>query len=430
MDASADTAQPADTAMPEGRKADAAHGRVGGVLRARLIAAGVLPGAVVQPAPLAPALPPSLERVVALASGRAAARASGLQASAETVTVRSITLAELSELLPEGALIAVIEGPAERLGVIALCPAMIASLIEMQAIGRISARAAAPRRATRTDAAIAADFVNALLAELGASLASRPLGEALCDFRYASYLDDPRPLALMLEDGGFHALDITLRLGAGGERTGQIFLAVPGAPIVENARVADNAPALSPPAGSGAVSLPTPRQNLASAVAQAPVPLAAILCRRSITLRELRALRPGAILNLPRAALDAVQIETATGQALSSGRLGEADGFYAVRLRSDSVAAGAIGALPDAAAVGASAGSGVSADPSDAFDAVAFGSFTADVTLQATAPQVNHSISSEPPIADLGTPDTFRLDPSPPSGLGEVVPLPMSFPGK
>lgn len=401
MEGGAKTGQPAGNAGPaDGNSGAKAPPQAGGVLRA-LLAAGLpvsrLPAAILPP----PAIP-SLERGVALAVARAARRAGGLPVTAENVAPDGMTLAELAEYLPEGSLIAIVEGAAERLGVVALCPAMIASLIEVQAMGRISSRAATPRRATRTDAAIAADFVNALLSEIGAGVASHPMGAALSGFRYASYLDDPRPLGLMLEDVGFHALSMTLRLGADGERTGHVFLAIPGSPQItdQTTQGAEDHPThASVQADDQVPDAPPMRHVLSAAVAQAPVRLAAILCRKSITLRELRALRTGATLSMTCGAIDAVQIQTATGQIIATGQLGEAEGLYAVRLRGS----GSGKAPPDGTTLRTQTPHGDNIpDP----DSAEFGAFADSLEVRVAVDDANF----EPPMSDLSAPDTFRFD--------------------
>lgn len=365
-----------------------------GVLRRLLAGSAPAPQAAALPQPA----PASVERSAAVAVARAASRAHGLPVSARDVQLAGLSLAELPELLPEGALIAVVEGPGERLGVVALSPAVIASLIEMQATGRISARPAPARRATRTDAALAAGFVNLLLEELSSSLRHGAFADAVAGLRYASYLDDPRPLALMLEDGGFHGLTLTLRLGAGGEREGTVLLAVPGLPSAAEAAFpaphsalpsslspqssSQVPPALSTPPLPSLASAPGPSDGLAStprkaptdlsrAVLGAPIPLIAVLCRRSISLRELRALQPGAMLTLARGALGEVIIETEAGQRIASGRLGEAEGSFAVRVGP------ATGVEPAAAEI-------------------------TDVLFPAAAPGL--------PMDDIAGPDQFRTD--------------------
>ena len=306
---------------------------------ARAQAAADDPAAAPLPAPP----PASLERSAANATARAADRAAGLVLVPDGVDARGITLAELPELLPEHALIAVIEAAGERLGVVALCPAMVASLIEIHAMRHVTSRPVEVRRATRADAAIAADFVNLLLDEYSDSVAGLPGQAALRGFRYASYLDDPRPLGLMLDDNGFRTLTIKLRIGPSGERRGSLFIAVPA--VKEAAE-----PAASPPAAPEASALgtvPGAREpgaamresggaSLSQAMLAAPVALIGVLCRRPISLREVRALTPGHILTLPRDVLEACSIETPRGQKLAIGKLGEQDGRHALRLRDSS----------------------------------------------------------------------------------------------
>ncbi len=274
-----------------------------------------------------------LERAAATALGRAAERQARLPVFVEKVELARMTLPELPELLPERALLAVVEGWRDALGVVAVCPGLLASLIEMQAIGRITSRPTQARRPTRTDASISADFVNALLGEL----ARECLGQAGCPdfgaFRYATYMDDPRPLSLMLEDGEMLRLTLRFRLGPGGQRDGTLMIALP----IERANYA------ALPAGATPVTeaMPAPLDedtapsegSLCDAMQQVPISLVGILCRRKVSLQMLRNLAPGALIPLPQNVLDDARIETPQGQVLARGRLGEADGYHAIRLR-------------------------------------------------------------------------------------------------
>ncbi|TGN58623.1 FliM/FliN family flagellar motor switch protein, partial [Paracoccus liaowanqingii] len=78
---------------------------------------------------------------------------------------------------------------------------------------------------------------------------------------------------------------------------------------------------------------PSPRPTLAAAMQDAPVQLSAILCRRRISLAELRGLTQGRLLTLPRNSLAQATLETADGQVLATGKFGEAEGCHALRLR-------------------------------------------------------------------------------------------------
>ncbi|SDK65517.1 FliM/FliN family flagellar motor switch protein [Paracoccus chinensis] len=329
----------------------------------------------------------SPERIISGAIGRAAERVHGLPLFFDRVEVRQAGLAELGEVLPEAALILVAEGPAEALGAVAICPGLLASVIEMQAVGRVSSRAAPMRRPTRTDGAICADLVNACLFELGDELAALPGFEGLRGFRYASFLDDPRPLGLMLEDTAFHLLSLRLRAGDAGQRDGRMVIALPVTPAALRPAARPVLPEPEPEGPQpGAAGDDRPRDSLAAVVRSVPIDLVGVLCRRMISLGELRGLSPGDTIVLPADILGAATLETTVGQVLFRGKLGELAGRHALRLLGGNEAK-------------TPAASGWTEHQ------------------QAPLPALTH----EPPIADLEDPDAFRegkaMLPVEPSGL-------------
>ena len=287
----------------------------------------------------------SIERAAGTALGRAAEKQLRLPVFVESAELLPMTLPELAELLPERALLAVLEGGRDALGVMALCPSLLTSIIEMQAIGRVTSRPPPNRRPTRTDAAMSTDFVNGLLAELGREIGDRPGIPPFGAFRYATHMDDPRPLGLMLEDTGMQRLQLKFRVGAGGQRDASILIALPAAPGAGRNRDVTT-PLATQPAGPRNAMLPAPASNdtsapalqalpasLAEAVQTAPIRVVGILCRRKLSLQALRALGPGSLIPLPQNVLDDARLETGQGQLLARGRLGEADGLHAIRLR-------------------------------------------------------------------------------------------------
>lgn len=290
----------------------------------------------------------SLERVIGTALARTAERLYAMPIFVQDIAVAPSTLAELPELLPEQALLAVVEGRGAAIGVVALSPVFVASVIEMQAIGRVSGREVRPRKPTRTDASISADFVNMLLSELGKDLASNMALPVFSTFSYASFLDDSRPLMLMLEDVALTRITLNFRIGAGGKRDGSIIIALPASRVPDpKQRPADRgllsamATTQAGPNPADPVREITVSQgsavaagdSLALAIQNAPIQLVGILCRKKVSLGTLRNLAPGAMIPLPPTALDDARIETLQGQVLAQGRLGEADGYHAIRLR-------------------------------------------------------------------------------------------------
>lgn len=271
--------------------------------------------------PPAPKVTPA--RAAAAAIGRAAEALYSLPLRSLAVTPGVLTLAELPELLPDMPLLALLQGPGEQLGAIALSPEVAAALIEVQALGRVTARPLDRRRPTRSDAALCADFIDRFLTELTSEMRAIPGYAPIAGFRFLTHLEDARPLALMLEDVAHRSIDMQVRLGAGDVREGRVMLILPQGQEVAAPVTAPARPAPRPAA---------PRPSLAPPMQEAVVELQGVLCRKTVSLGDLRAMLGGRLLYLPKAALQDATLETGDGQVLSRGRLGEAEGCHALRL--------------------------------------------------------------------------------------------------
>lgn len=300
-------------------------GQAGGVLRRMLRSRSQAepPRAPILP----PAPPPTPAKAAATAIGRTAERLYGLAIPDVRVTQGVVTLAELPEVLPDLPLVVVLQGPGENLGAISLCPQTVASLIEIQALGRVTARPLERRRPTRSDATLCADFINMLLTELAAETDGLDGFQGIAGYRFLTALDDPRPLALMLEDKPLRSLTFDLRIGSTDLRDGQVLLVLPQA---------RKQPTPKPQPTPAPVAAPAPvvaKPSLGAPMRQAQIEVVGVLCRRKVSLAELRALAPGRVLQLPRACLTDARLETADGQILAAGKFGEAEGCHAIRLR-------------------------------------------------------------------------------------------------
>lgn len=303
---------------------------------------------------LPPAPAPTPARAAGIAVGRAADRLYGLPVRTLAVRPGALTLAELPELLPDLPMVAVLQGPGDLLGAIALCSQAVAALVEWQALGRVTMRALDRRRPTRSDAMLCAEFVDALMRELAAEMEGLDGFEALSGYRFLTHLDDPRPLSLMLEDRPLRSLTLDLAMGAQERREGRVLLALPQPAATARPRPDVAAPRPTP-------APPPPRPSLVEPMRDAPVAVAAVLCRKRVSLAELRGFLDGRPLSLPRGCLSQAVLETAAGQVLASGKFGEAEGCHALRLR-DPAQAGAgpeTDRLPDRVPVlGAGSGPG------------------------------------------------------------------------
>jgi flagellar motor switch protein FliM len=271
------------------------------------------------------------------ALARGAREAAGLDLSCDPAEAAVVALTEVLEHLPDRGLIAVIEGPRAATGVIVLSAEFLAALVERQTLGRVTGRPVVPRRPTRTDAAMAQGMVDACLAALDEAMAEDADRVWAAGFRYASFLDDPRPLGLLLEDADFRLIRAEATLD-GGVRRGLVLLALPA-----EGRGTAPPPGRNEAAGAAALVFSA---GLAEQVKASHANLGAVLARVTLPLSQVMALAPGEVLRLGAAALDRIDIDGPDGVRVAGGRLGQSRGMCAIRLDPDAeMAARGPGAL-------------------------------------------------------------------------------------
>jgi flagellar motor switch protein FliM len=308
---------------------------LGAVLR-RKAASGREPPVAPEQAPL----PRALRRALA----RAAQADCRLPLAAGELRHTQASLAELLDMPEDMALLAVLEGPGERLGLMALGPAVTAALIEQHTTGSVSAGQGAARRPTRTDAAMAAGLIDRSLTELQTGLCAEPGAAAAAaaawaaGYRYASFLEEPRALGLLLEDVPYEVATATVDL-ANGARRGTVLLAMPAAPQRSGpGPVRRGAGAVAVPARV-APPLPDPaeaegqwKERIGRTGMASPAALEGVLCRLKLPLSAVLAWKPGDFVLLPGGALDRVALEGG-GRVFARARLGQSRGRRALRLQ-------------------------------------------------------------------------------------------------
>ncbi|WP_415183554.1 FliM/FliN family flagellar motor switch protein [Phaeovulum sp.] len=283
--------------------------------------------------PPADGVPMSSVRALRQALAKAAQDIIKLPLTVIAVNERRMTLSDLPETLEDHALLAVIEGPAEALGLIALSPPMLAALIEMQTMGRLGARAPAVRKPTRTDASMSADLLDGVLIGFEAALAEMPEIVWAGGFRYASFLDDPRPLGLLLEDCAYRVFEVQLTVGLAGAREGGFMLALPATgrgPGPQKMGVALGE--ASTPEAGGENDVGEWPEQMSRAVMSTHVTLEAVLHRVTLPLQAVMSFQPGMVLPMSMATLETLSIEGAGGRCIARARLGQQRGFRAARL--------------------------------------------------------------------------------------------------
>ena len=260
-----------------------------------------------------------------LALARSAHDAIGLALEVADLRDGRLSLTELLDLPADRSLLAVLEGPGESLGFLAMSPDLLAAMIEAQTIGKVALQAPLPRRPTRTDAAMCAPVIDRALADLEAALAHASDLVWAGGFRYASFLEDARPLGLLLEDQPYRVLQAEVGV-CDGARRGQVLLALPAE---GRGRQPVRPDGLADPAVRAARDW---SEALGAAVLGADVALEAVLGRLRLPLSSVMALSPDDVLPLGAAQLDQVLLEAPDGRVIATGKLGQNRGMCALRL--------------------------------------------------------------------------------------------------
>ncbi|MCW1919331.1 FliM/FliN family flagellar motor switch protein [Rhodobacter sp. KR11] len=267
---------------------------------------------------------PGADRAWRVSLARAVQDHLKLSLDVRSLSIERRSLAELAELIPERALIAILEGPSEGLGAIIVSQPVLTGFIEAQTIGRLRSQEVVPRKPTRTDAAMVASVIDAALEGLETQLAEEADLVWAGGFHYASFLDDPRPLVLLLEDAPLKLLRAEVSLG-GGVRVGSILLAVPAEGRGQQPSAADDLPAIESHGPAFATLL-------AEKVMDAQARVDAVLARVTLSLGQIMGLEVGAVVPLGDAALDAIRLEGLDGKHVADGKLGQNRGLRAIRI--------------------------------------------------------------------------------------------------
>lgn len=267
---------------------------------------------------------PGADRSWRVVLARAARDAMALGLEVQELSHTRASLAELLDMPTAHALIAVLEGPQDGLGLLVISAPLLAAMTEMQTIGRVAATAPAPRKPTRTDAAMVAGFVDTALAGLEVALADEADLMWAGGFRYASFLDDPRPLGLLLEDIAYRVLIAELEI-EGGIRRGKVLMALPAQGRGKRPRLAAHS---LPEAVAGHAFV----ADLAAQLDGAPCVLQAVLHKMTWPLSAVIGMEVGEVLGLSMASVDRVSFEGLDGQRIAEGQLGQNRGMRAIRL--------------------------------------------------------------------------------------------------
>lgn len=272
-----------------------------------------------------------------LALARAARDQLKMTVGFSDVSCAQASLTEVLESPMQRALILMLQGRGEGMGLMILSGQMLAALVEMLTLTHLSANTpdeADLRKPTRTDAAMAVEFIDAALAgfeQIVAEGGGGAGGDWAAGYRYAAFIDDPRPLHLMLEDGDYHLLSADLVL-EDGSRSGKIHLALPMLPAAFDLPDFTPLDVAADPAPMIEAQEDTFQYDLAAQVQDLGVQIDATLAQISLPIERIMRLAVGEVLALPLANLDQISLRGMDGFRVAGARLGQNRGMRALRL--------------------------------------------------------------------------------------------------
>lgn len=260
----------------------------------------------------------SSAKALRLSLARAADTLFDLPLTVATVEQQRLKLEGIGDTLHEDGLILLLDGAGAARGAACLDQQMMAALIEVQTTGRVRKGTAQPRQATRTDAAMVAPLMDALMDGIDAEMSAETETYVPRGLGFGDRVEDLRSLALTLDAPDYDHFRVTADLGSGA-RTGRLDLLLP-----VRADPPKRPAASEDPDGDAA--------EIGDVVLGAPVTLDAVLARLTLPLRDACAFKPGQTLPLDRETLTATRLLAAGGHLVAEARLGQVNGWRALRL--------------------------------------------------------------------------------------------------
>jgi len=256
--------------------------------------------------------PPKALKLAFLKAAQAELR---LAARAESIHETRHSHAKVIENIDENLLILTLDGPSGSMGFLLVDTQVLAGIIEIQTLGFVKNNAAEPRKATNTDRAMIKPVINLCLNKFADFLTGGPAQSWTAGFCVGERIENVRLLGLRLDDIEFRRLTVSLDLGDGAKQ-GEISFVFPA---VGNKIDAD---------------LPERdwTSDLQEAVLDSHGMLNAILHKTLHPLAKVRGFQVGDLIEVPISAVSQISMEGVDGQIVGKAKLGQQNGFRALRV--------------------------------------------------------------------------------------------------
>ncbi len=239
------------------------------------------------------------------------------------ITFEQVSGAEsLVDPLAEFALVGKLSSSTDDAGIVAADRQAIAAITSLRTTRQLPS-VVPERGASIVESALAQPLLTAIITAWSAALeADKDADMRLIQgYRASGRAQSVRSLAMAIPQGVLNLYRIDLEFA--GSAQGKLVFAFPVVRMTGSTRPQVKDDKLDPKIWT---------KHFADELREAPTRVDAILLRRSISVNELRTLRPGHLLTIPSTALGSVVLRGTQGALIGTGRLGQLSGFRAIRL--------------------------------------------------------------------------------------------------
>lgn len=253
-----------------------------------------------------------------LAFARAGSDFSNLPLGVIGATQRRAGVDDLGKFIRDDWLLLLLDGPTgpngPQTGAIMLNPDSVAALIQHLTMGAVSGGKTAVRSFTNTDAALAAPLIDGALTRAAELVQVAADARCLMGYSFGARAEDARVLSLAFDADKYRIFELSLDF-TGGVMQGVACLILPEPPAPPKPEIID-----------------TTGPCLGDVVGDVQAEMDTVLCRIQMTVAELSAMAVGDILPLPPGVFAKTELHSITGELVTTGQLGQSDGFRAIRL--------------------------------------------------------------------------------------------------
>jgi len=245
----------------------------------------------------------------------------GLSLGVIGVTQKQVSQAQTLPLFSDETLLVLLDGPHGTVAVVALDADLVGAIIQQQTMVNVTRPVAEPRIMTRTDAAMVAPLLDAVLQRSAALLETDAERQVFDGFKFGARVEDVRTLGLMLEAQDYWMFSLSADI-SGGVRQAEMLFCLP-IPVTRQHQIADTA------------DHPDAQPTLNPLIMSASAELTAVLCKLRLPLSEVQAFGVGDVIPVARAALGETGLHAQTGRRICRAQLGQSGGYRALKLVGD-----------------------------------------------------------------------------------------------